>query len=74
MNRLIIEETSVYELDEECVREKERERKNSQESMGLLPESAHTSLLPTKCQIRPAQTPGKLQFFSPAGRKPDFPR
>ena len=33
MNRLIIEETSVYELDEECVREKERERKNSQESM-----------------------------------------
>ena len=27
MNRLIIEETSVYELDEECVREKERERK-----------------------------------------------
>lgn len=33
MNRLIIEETSVYELDEECVREKERERKNSQGSM-----------------------------------------
>ena len=33
MNRLIIEETSVYELDEECVRENGRERKNSQESM-----------------------------------------
>lgn len=33
MNRLIIEETSVYELDEECVRKKERERRNSQGSM-----------------------------------------
>ena len=33
MNRLIIEETSEYEQDEGCVREKERERKNSQESM-----------------------------------------
>ena len=33
MNRLVIGETRVYELDEECVREKERERKNSQESM-----------------------------------------
>ena len=33
MGRLVIEETSVYEIDEDCVKEKELERRKRQEKM-----------------------------------------
>lgn len=33
MGRLVIEEKSVYEIDEDCVKEKELERRKRQEKM-----------------------------------------